>query len=596
MKKRLFNNRGYTLFLTVLIIVLFGILSLSLITMVVSGAKKNVIREHVIQAGELAEKGMEHLTNQIQSELESGVGSSGLTLNEYETLLLNTLEKYKCTKEDGSLTALKKATGDYKVCVESYKNVVDEFGNENRLRKLVYIESTGIVDDKIQTHLYEVEIGTLDVPEALKYTLSTVMYENAEASDGNIYLHGGVEIYGDIKAAQHLFTMDHGVGLPLVKEGVEPVADWRKTTLPVMLPAHGKDQATIVLGGKLYQFAPKAYNLALNNKIIAKNNVTLRSSRAFYNNHLNWKNETLYEEKEVKELFANKSKLPIVEENDWIGISVQIEEEIKNANFEIIPTINEDRTLFDGFNSSNTVGFSGKENITFKNNNRFSSGKIDSANTTIFLSGYHQFDHLYISGNVIIGNESNSQNPINYDEIMIDGYSSDKGAILYVDGNVTIKGANLTSNLMIYTTGQLTVENSTIQGKKITHDRDGSLIAFTKGTIKIADVSLYQDDYSELKGFFYSEEDLVIFGIGSKIKIHGGIAAKRITLNAIRGNYEPGKSSWEYAINPTDLSSPSRLVVKYDTDLIENYLNFNTEPIIEHVDPPHLITREYRSH
>lgn len=112
--------------------------------------------------------------------------------------------------------------------------------------------------------------------------------------------------------------------------------------------------------------------------------------------------------------------------------------------------------------------------------------------------------------------------------------------------------------------------------EKISVEREGSLIVFAKGKVKIADVSLYQDHYSELKGYFYSEQDLVMFGIRSKIKIHGGIAAKRITLNAIRGDYglkENGEkgASWRYAINPTQLTSPSRLIVMYDTDLIENF-------------------------
>lgn len=45
--KILKSEKGYALFLTVLIIVLFGILTVSLLTIVMSGVSKNTIREDV---------------------------------------------------------------------------------------------------------------------------------------------------------------------------------------------------------------------------------------------------------------------------------------------------------------------------------------------------------------------------------------------------------------------------------------------------------------------------------------------------------------------------------------------------------------------
>lgn len=47
--KILKSEKGYALFLTVLIIVLFGILTVSLLTIVMSGVSKNTIREDVTQ-------------------------------------------------------------------------------------------------------------------------------------------------------------------------------------------------------------------------------------------------------------------------------------------------------------------------------------------------------------------------------------------------------------------------------------------------------------------------------------------------------------------------------------------------------------------
>src|SRR5699024_10849039 len=99
-------------------------------------------------------------------------------------------------------------------------------------------------------------------------------------------------------------------------------------------------------------------------------------------------------------------------------------------------------------------------------------------------------------------------------------------------------------NLTIYTTGNVTIRYPTIEGKEYLDGREGSLIMFSEGKINIANNSLYLDEPSELKGFFYSEQALEMFGVGINIKIHGGIAARRITLNAIRGNYRNENQSW----------------------------------------------------
>lgn len=48
---------GYSLFLTLLIVVLFAVMAVLLTTTVISGAKSSDSREKVIQAGELSEKG-----------------------------------------------------------------------------------------------------------------------------------------------------------------------------------------------------------------------------------------------------------------------------------------------------------------------------------------------------------------------------------------------------------------------------------------------------------------------------------------------------------------------------------------------------------
>ena len=81
--KYLKREKGYALFLTVLIIALFSILAVSLTTIVLSGANKTAVREEVTQASELSDKGLQHMLNQINKELEDELGETGLPRSEF---------------------------------------------------------------------------------------------------------------------------------------------------------------------------------------------------------------------------------------------------------------------------------------------------------------------------------------------------------------------------------------------------------------------------------------------------------------------------------------------------------------------------------
>ena len=596
--KYLKNEKGYALFLTVFIIVLFSILAVSLITIVLSGANKTAVREDITQAKELSDKGLEHIVNQINKELQDEIGETGLPRSEFASTLTRILDQYSC-KNGEHLSSDSGETGEYKVCIENYKNVLDPKGEENELRKLVEFRSEGEnVNKRTQEIISYIEIGAGSVPETLKYVLGTNEPSGSKKNGaGNIYLHGGVEIYGDINAGNNLFTFDHGPGLDNYN------AFWRQTTLPVLYPSSSSENSKIVLGGDLYQFKSSTINNNFSTKYIG-NNIQRNTSLSFYNDHLAWRYPSRYEKSKIKDMFANESNLPIIAKRDWSGIPVSIENNIEEGKNNIRPTTNIAEKVFRNINTNQSVSFKNyyrflgltltNNYMTFRGNNRFNSGEIQNGTRTTFEAGNYEFDSMYINTDVVIGNSTNSEDTRFYDNITIGGYSPNRGAQLFVDGNVTIQGANLTSNLTIYTTGTVTIQNTTIQGKEFAYNREGSLIVFSKGRVHISNNSLYQNTPSELKGYFYSEDNLELFGVGSNMKIHGGIAARRITLNAIRGNYQNEKRDWQYAMNPTSLQSPSRLVIEYDTDLIENYLRMNPpEPVIYGVDPPELIERYY---
>src|SRR5690625_7836407 len=90
------KEQGYTLFLVILIVVLFGVLATSLLTLTVSGAKRNAIREDVTKATELSEKGLQHIIQHIQKEISDEIENASLGKDEFILRFETILNKYLC--------------------------------------------------------------------------------------------------------------------------------------------------------------------------------------------------------------------------------------------------------------------------------------------------------------------------------------------------------------------------------------------------------------------------------------------------------------------------------------------------------------------
>lgn len=231
-------------------------------------------------------------------------------------------------------------------------------------------------------------------------------------------------------------------------------------------------------------------------------------------------------------------------------------------------------------------------NTTLINNNTFKhlallgGGKIRKGN--------HEFTKgLYVNRSLEIGNMKQTDEPDERDNITLDG-------TIYVEGNVKIQGANLTSNVMMYVDGDVDIRFSSISGKKLNNNDTGTLIIFATGNIYLANNSVQQDNPTHIKGYFYSEKSMEIYGVGSNIHIDGGVSANRVVLNALRGRVS--KENPYYNLNVPEIgvvepvnvqrNKPSRLTIKYDSELIENYLKLNPpEAVIYDVVNPEILDR-----
>lgn len=567
---------GYSLFLTLLIVVLFAVMAVLLTTTVISGAKSSDSREKVIQAGELSEKGIEHIVNLINKELEDTIGDTGIKRDNFETVMLGILSKYLCERQliDSSNTE----TGSYEVCIDN----IEDF-DDNELKKLVTFISTGYADGKRKETIATYEIGSGAVPEVLKYAVGTnVNSSNPRNGEGNLLLHGGVDIYGDMKVDRHLVTYDKGTG----------AYRWIDSIQPRIHGANERIKPRLVIGGQMYKITRNPYsrgNEVNHNNYLANNNFPQSYHRIT---------------NDPKDLFDEGYAPQIVKRDANIG-EINIREQRNryyfNQNNPSVTKVRLNNKKFSNYSakedkivpySKALLGNNYNINTTLINNNTFKhlallgGGKIRKGN--------HEFTKgLYVNRSLEIGNMKQTDEPDERDNITLDG-------TIYVEGNVKIQGANLTSNVMMYVDGDVDIRFSSISGKKLNNNDTGTLIIFATGNIYLANNSVQQDNPTHIKGYFYSEKSMEIYGVGSNIHIDGGVSANRVVLNALRGRVS--KENPYYNLNVPEIgvvepvnvqrNKPSRLTIKYDSELIENYLKLNPpEAVIYDVVNPEILDR-----
>ncbi|MGD6795656.1 hypothetical protein [Metabacillus indicus] len=195
---------------------------------------------------------------------------------------------------------------------------------------------------------------------------------------------------------------------------------------------------------------------------------------------------------------------------------------------------------------------------------------------------------LKVSGNIYIGSNKNFSNYLS-GNITLENNSS----FIYTDGNLVMY--DLKNNGQIYNSGDVYIlRNFDMNGtvfvdgqtriEDLSNRSGGTAVILSKGNLTVANNNLYSDQPREIDAFLYTDQDLEIYGVGSNIKINGGIYGKNITLNAtkgntylINGNNPPINTGNFISIgglyldkNQSDPNSPSRLQIEFKPELIQN--------------------------
>ena len=528
--KNIDKQRGYTLFLTVLLFVVFSVIGLTLITLSLSGINRSANSENVTQASELAEKGLTHLIKQIdhdlQKELKKYEHQDGLKKSLYIKIIEETVDKYNCKKPVNEINENGK-TGQYQACVDEY---IDR-GKEHLPQRII-LKTTGNANEKQKEVYAVVEIDGNAFPDDMEYAINAFtrpecQQGNCLPGEGNLFIHGGASIQGDINVDRNLFVSDKSYEKYIYDHAI-------RTTLPMARVKKNGQKPRIIIGNDIYK-------LNLKNKTFPSRTTRIKD-KFNYDDHIsiidNVPNNTLYTKMEkldenvfegsfIPEL-SNRTDHPGYNKLNILEELAEKKEHYKNA-------------LYHRFDDQN-------ENVVVHNTSVFSSAGVDRVilnanypNDRVFpkqysndkgtfrIRGKSTFKQFSTNGNILINPvPPGRRNIVTFIEsayihgnMEIRGNSEVKGPIyvngnlkiendlnndikidstIYVNGDAEINAKNLTMNATLFINGDLTIDskNSIFTGP-----------IYVNGNLFV-DGRLYRDKNITMNNVFYVGKNATI--------------------------------------------------------------------------------------
>lgn len=564
MKTYLKTEKGYALLLTVAVLILFSILGLSLLTLTASGVKKNETRQYQIQSRDLADKGITFIVEETQQYFEAALsnaiksGQSGITKDAFKSLLETAIDKRNIKCNTNKFLEIQGNDRNIsKVCIENIGMVSNN--EKDAFKRIVTYRSTGISGGKEFTVRQDIILGTDAVPDQLRYAVST-------NEGGDLYFHGGVEVQGDIKSDGNIYINKnaHWVSGSSTKwessVALKSIPDNKSITSKFILTNENNNIYYYErLSGdfKSYQGLTPTQTI----KISDPNKIATLKSRLTDSNNI------AFITKDTAGDSVNISKRI----NDIYPLKKMIKKEYNNLNIttnshETSKLVKTDNILITDYSYETKKVCSGKK-----------------CTETQVITGLRK------SSFTINGNNKNIK--------LLGSY--------YVNGDVKIENTNLESDAILYVDGTVSIKDSTLKGIS----PESTLIIFATGNIEISNISEYDTTASKIKGFFYTKEDMIMYGVGSNVQITGGLSAKNLRLTALRGNvttlYRKKWIIWPfyYELELTNITagnantqtaSPSRLKIIYDENLIAQYTSFERgleEEFITSINEPQIIER-----
>ncbi|MBE4908161.1 hypothetical protein IMZ08_08850 [Bacillus luteolus] len=156
-------------------------------------------------------------------------------------------------------------------------------------------------------------------------------------------------------------------------------------------------------------------------------------------------------------------------------------------------------------------------------------------------------------------------------------------ANILVTGDVFIRG-DIAFDSTLYVLGDATIYNADISGVKDQNEKEKEIVMIVQGELNIARINEFtnsSDKDENLRGYFYTNSNAILYAVGSNINIRGGLFAKGnsnqllpntnshgLVINTFRGNAEESLGLYDkLLLTQSEDLQKARFKVIYDKNI-----------------------------
>lgn len=604
------NEKGYVLVLVLLIIVIFSVLGLSILSVTINTAQRTVIENKNLQTYQDAIREMEvaiakikvEINNRAKYPLDIGKISTVYDPNLRDFILtLNTTNMTVEDKTDGvdgefKSLSIPRTTHFNRALLITY-NAQGENGIEKTITRKVFISA---------------------YPSFLNYVAG---------SRGMLNLNGAVQLKGNIHAAD--FNIQNlAEYMDITSLGSSTGLSYNQTDFPSI-------EGKIFITNELFMADKPSSTTTLRSLKVEANKITTttinRYPSYFYDplpesdpNYI----PAVYPEKED---FIDVNFLSTFIQKFNLSLGLSSSAGYGESNFADISSINNVIHQVISNNCSKPI-LDYDENVVTP---LFNGWDCDKENFFLIEQDWNHDDialpNNFTREDVIlftnINRGPNRTDPITIDDSGIltisQNLSLDEDAWLIVHGDLVIESfdrvVEISGNILvtgdiiiqgddeasglendtvkfdstIYTLGEGLIHNTSIKGLEDLHGNIKQVVLLTRENLNIYRINEFvpipsDPDDAALEGYFYTDKNADLYGVGSLFIIKGGLFAQdSLTINAVRGNVTRSGDQLVF-IEPAN-PDESRFYVIYDEQVITDQLD--SLPLVQNL---RLVLEDYK--
>jgi hypothetical protein len=520
------NEKGYSLVVTLLIITIFFILGLTILSVAIYQARFTEVRVEDIES-----------LHEATQAIEETIAEMKVMIDGFELSATENLDAPESLNTPGDLD---KQLADLISNLEQRYGVdIKDVTDNYKINRATLFTRVYLISKPYGSKTVERRVILTNTPSFLKYAIG---------STKDVILNGGAYIDGNIYVGRNAYVTNVANYIDNSKKYME------QTSFPTT-----SKTSVLFVNGSYYSCDHNkntCYNVAGN---------VFQRIEGNYSNDVRFQSQAPSIQKEREEFIDVDFEWTVKDKLlNAAGIETFSQEYGKHINKSIDQLFNELQDRFAVFDSVSSL----RENIDSTNQSII----LQSEDSSPFLLNHGELDlqhkWLIVNGDLFLGNSVNTPTKV-------------RGNIIVL-GDLIISG-DIQLDSTIYVLGRTFIYTANIAGWN-----NKEVVLLSKGPLEIARINEFKNDFSfeqpNLKGYFYTDSNAVLYAVGSYINIQGGLFARGnelelapdsdvsgLVINTYRGTARKQGGSISFTPPPSlDEKEESRFVIRHDKSVFIN--------------------------